>query len=180
MYRAVPCETASGGTGIGAGDRPALDDHPHCSGDYLCDDFRNRYLSLGASTNISFAGHAFTIDGNKWIPPSDNGTAPEALNNASCGSIPVPKFGVAVPDATQQLSVKNNLTAQQQDSVTGAVPNPLGPRPVPSPTSYIMPMGTATHPLGTSISSGTLGTQANPEIVVVDGTGIPATPRPSP
>jgi hypothetical protein len=34
-----------------------------------------------------------------------------------------------------------------------------------------MPLGTVSYPPGTSISSGTLGTQANPEIVVVDGTG---------
>lgn len=143
--------------------------------------------SLGVSTNISFAGNAFTIDGNNWVPPSDDGTTPEALNNASCGAIPVPKFGVAVPDATQQLSVKNNLTSSQQDNVTGAMPNPpWSPAgPIPSIgvdtaitqaqltllTNYVMPLSTVSYPPGTSISSGMLGTQASPEIVVVDGTG---------
>jgi len=143
--------------------------------------------SLGVSTNVSFAGNAFTIDGNNWIPPSDDGTTPETLNNASCGAISIPKFGIAVPDATQQLSVKNNLTSQQQDNVTGAMPNPpwapAGPIPsigvdtaltqaqLTTLTNYIMPLGTVGYPPGTSISSGTLGTQANPEIVVVDGTG---------
>lgn len=143
--------------------------------------------SIGSSTNISFAGNAFTIDGNNWIPPSDDGTLPETLNNGACGAIPVPKFGVSVPDATQQLGVKSNLTAQQQDNVTGAMPNPpwapAGPIPsigvdttitqaqLATLTGYMVPMGTMTYPPGTSISSGTLGTQANPEIVVVDGTG---------
>jgi hypothetical protein len=143
--------------------------------------------SLGVSTNVSFAGNAFDIDGNNWIPPSDDGTTPETLNNASCGAIPVPKFGIAVPDATQQLGVKNDLTAQQQDNVTGDTPNPpwAPAGPIPSIgvdttitqaqltilTSYLMPLGTVNYPPGTSISSGTLGTQTNPEIVVVDGTG---------
>ncbi|MFQ5960027.1 MAG: PilX N-terminal domain-containing pilus assembly protein [Candidatus Methylomirabilales bacterium] len=143
--------------------------------------------SLGVSTNVSFAGNAFDIDGNNWIPPSDDGTTPETLNNASCGAIPVPKFGIAVPDAAQQLGVKNDLTAQQQDNVTGSSPNPpwAPAGPIPSIgvdttitqaqltilTSYLMPLGTVNYPPGTSISSGTLGTQANPEIVVVDGTG---------
>lgn len=143
--------------------------------------------SLGVSTNLSFAGNAFTIDGNNWIPPSDDGTTPEIQNNGSCGAMPVPKFGVAVPDATQQLGVKNNLTAQQQDNVTGAMPNPpwapvnnipsigvdttITQAQLTTLAGYLMPLGTVNYPPGTSISSGTLGTQANPEIVVVDGTG---------
>jgi hypothetical protein len=145
--------------------------------------------SLGVSTNVSFAGNAFDIDGNNWIPPSDDGTTPETLNNASCGAIPVPKFGIAVPDATQQLGVKNDLTAQQQDNVTGDWPNPPWAPVSTTPsigvdttmtlaqlttlTGYLMPLATMSYAPGTSISSGTLGTQANPELVVVDATGYP-------
>ncbi len=145
--------------------------------------------SLGTSTNVSFAGNAFTIDGNNWIPPSDDGTTPEFLNNASCGPIPLPKFGIAVPDAIQQLAVKNDLNNQQQDNVTGDWPNPpwapvnnipsigvdtnITQAQLTTLTNYIMPMATIAYSPGTSISSGTLGTQANPEIVVVDATGYP-------
>jgi len=42
--------------------------------------------SLGTSTNVSFAGNAFTIDGNNWIPPSDDGTTPEILFAWPAGS----------------------------------------------------------------------------------------------
>ena len=143
--------------------------------------------SIGLATNVSFAGNAFSIDGNNWIPPSDDGTVPESQNNASCGSIPAPKYGIAVPDATQQLDVKNDLTAQQQDNVTGAAPNPPWgpPSGIPSIgvdttitqselatlTDYLIPLANITYSPGTQISSATLGTQANPKIVVVDATG---------
>ncbi len=142
--------------------------------------------SVGASTNVSFAGNSFEIDGNNWIPPSDGG-APESLNNGSCGGIPVPKFGIAVPDAATQLGVKNDLTSQQQDNVLGANPNPPWgpPSAIPSIgvdttitqselamlTNYLVPMADITYSPGTQISSGTLGTQASPKIVVVDATG---------
>ncbi len=145
--------------------------------------------SLGTSTNVSFAGNAFTIDGNNWIPPSDDGTTPEILNNTSCGPIPVPKLGIAVPDATQQLTVKNDLNNQQQNNVTGNWPNPpwapvnnipsigvdtnITQAQLTNLTNYIMPMATIAYSPGTSISAGTIGTQANPEIVVVDASGYP-------
>ncbi len=143
--------------------------------------------SVGASTNVSFAGNSFDIDGNNWIPPSDDGTVPESMNNGSCGAIPAPKFGIAVPDAATQLGVKNDLTSQQQDNVLGANPNPpwAPVSTIPSIgvdttitqaelsilTNYLIPMATLTYSPGTSISSGTLGTQADPKIVVVDATG---------
>jgi hypothetical protein len=143
--------------------------------------------SIGASTNVSFAGNAFDIDGNNWIPPSDDETVPASLNNGSCGGIPVPKFGIAVPDAATQLGVKNDLTNPQQDNVMGADPNPPWgpPSTIPSIgvdttitqselatlTNYLVPMADITYSPGTTISSGTLGTQASPKIVVVDATG---------
>ncbi|HET7853030.1 MAG TPA: hypothetical protein VFM04_01035, partial [Candidatus Methylomirabilis sp.] len=142
--------------------------------------------SVGASTNVSFAGNSFDIDGNNWIPPSDDGTVPESMNNGSCGAIPAPKFGIAVPDAATQLGVKNDLTSQQQDNVMGANPNPpwAPVSTIPSIgvdttitqaelallTNYLIPMATTTYSPGTSISSGTLGIQADPKIVV-DATG---------
>ncbi|MDZ4340191.1 MAG: hypothetical protein U1B94_08255, partial [candidate division NC10 bacterium] len=105
----------------------------------------------------------------------------------SCGSIPAPKYGIAVPDATQQLDVKNDLTSQQQDNVTGDAPNPpwAPPSGVPSIgvdttitqselatlTDYLIPLANITYTPGTQISSATLGTQADPKIVVVDATG---------
>ena len=143
--------------------------------------------SIGMSTNVSFAGNAFSIDGNNWIPPSDGGGVPESLNNGSCGAIPVPKFGIAVPDAATQLGVKNDLTNPQQNNVTGANPNPpwAPPDTIPSIgvdttitqselatlTNYLVPMADITYSPGTQISGGTLGTQASPKIVVVDATG---------
>jgi hypothetical protein len=143
--------------------------------------------SLGASTNVSFAGNAFSVDGNNWIPPSDDGTTPESQNNASCGAIPVPKFGIAVPDAATQLDVKNDLTSKQLNNVTGADPNPpwAPASSIPSIgvdttvtqaeltvlTDYLIPMADLTYSPGTQLSSTTLGTQASPKIVVVDATG---------
>jgi len=143
--------------------------------------------SIGMSTNVSFAGNAFSIDGNNWIPPSDGGGVPESLNNGSCGAIPVPKFGIAVPDAATQLGVKNDLTNPQQDNVTGANPNPpwAPPGSIPSIgvdttitqselatlTNSLVPLADITYSPGTQISGGTLGTQASPKIVVVDATG---------
>jgi hypothetical protein len=38
-------------------------------------------------------------------------------------------------------------------------------------TDYLIPLATLTYSPGTQISSGTLGTQADPKIVVVDATG---------
>jgi len=146
--------------------------------------------SVGASTNVSFAGNSFDIDGNNWIPPSDDGGTPESQNNAACTSTTAPKFGIAVPDAATQLGVKNDLTSQQQDNVMGANPNPpwAPVSTIPSIgvdttitqaelailTDYLIPLATLTYSAGTQISSpppGTLGTQANPKIVVVDATG---------
>ena len=142
--------------------------------------------SIGLSTNVSFNGNAFSIDGNNWIPPSDGG-APESMNNGSCGGIPVPKFGIAVPDAATQLGVKNDLTNPQQNNVTGANPNPpwAPPGSIPSIgvdttitqselatlTNSLVALADITYSPGTQISSGTLGTQASPKIVVVDATG---------
>jgi hypothetical protein len=143
--------------------------------------------SVGASTNVSFAGNSFDIDGNNWIPPSDDGTIPESQNNAACTATTAPKFGIAVPDAATQLGVKNDLTGQQQDNVLGANPNPPWAPVSTFPsigvdttitqaelallTDYLIPMATLTYSPGTQISSGTLGTQADPKIVVVDATG---------
>jgi hypothetical protein len=143
--------------------------------------------SIGASTNVSFAGNSFEIDGNNWIPPSDDGTIPESQNNPACTSTTAPKFGIAVPDAATQLGVKNDLTSQQQDNILGANPNPpwAPPDTIPSIgvdttitqaelailTDYLIPLATLTYSPGTQISSGTLGTQADPKIVVVDATG---------
>jgi hypothetical protein len=143
--------------------------------------------SIGVSTNVSFAGNAFSIDGNNWIPPSDDGTVPESQNNAACTSTTAPKFGIAVPDAATQLGVKNDLSSQQQDNVLGANPNPpwAPASSIPSIgvdttltqaelailTDYLIPMASIAYSPGTQISSGTLGTQADPKIVVVDATG---------
>lgn len=143
--------------------------------------------SLGVSTNVSFAGNAFSIDGNNWIPPSDDGLTPESQDNSACGSISVPKFGIAVPNAADQLNVKNDLTNPQQNNVTGDTPSPPWAPPGATPSigvdtsitqaeletlvDWLAPLADITYPPGTSISSGTLGTQANPKIVYVDGTG---------
>ncbi len=143
--------------------------------------------SVGVSTNVSFAGNAFTIDGNNWIPPSDDGLTPESQDNSVCGSIPVPKFGIAVRDAADQLSVKNDLTSQQQDNVMGDTPNPPWAPPDATPSigvdttiiqadlealvDWLAPLADITYTPGTSISSETLGTQASPKIVMVDATG---------
>lgn len=143
--------------------------------------------SLGVSTNVSFAGNAFTIDGNNWIPPSDDGLTPESQDNSACGSIPVPKFGIAVPNAADQLNVKNDLTNPQQDNVTGDTPNPPWAPASATPSigvdttitqaaletlvDWLAPLADTRYPPGSSISSGTLGTQASPKIVYVDATG---------
>ncbi|MEE9153777.1 MAG: PilX N-terminal domain-containing pilus assembly protein [candidate division NC10 bacterium] len=144
-------------------------------------------LSVGVSTNVSFNGNAFTIDGNNWIPPSDDGLTPEVQDNSACTSTSAPKYGIGVPNATDQLAVFNSLSNPQQDNVTGAPPNPPWTPASPTPSigvdtsitqsqlvdlmDYLIPVADITYTPGTSISSGTLGTQAAPKIVVVDATG---------
>ncbi len=144
-------------------------------------------LSVGVSTNVSFDGTAFSIDGNNWIPPSDDGSTPESQDNSVCTSTSAPKYGIGVPNATDQLAVFNNLSDPQQDNVTGAPPNPPWTPASPTPSigvdtsitqsqlvdlmDYLIPVADITYTPGTSISSGTLGTQAAPKIVVVDATG---------
>ncbi|MBW8057813.1 MAG: hypothetical protein FVQ86_07320 [candidate division NC10 bacterium] len=144
-------------------------------------------LSVGVSTNVSFNGNAFTIDGNNWIPPSDDGLTPASQDNSACTSTSAPKYGIGVPNATNQLTVFNNLSNPQQDNVTGAPPNPPWTPASPTPSigvdtsitqsqlvdlmDYLIPVADITYTPGTSISSGTLGTQAAPKIVVVDATG---------
>ncbi len=109
------------------------------------------------------------------------------MDNSACGSTTAPKFGISVPDATQQLTVKNDLSATQQDNVTGAAPNPPWAPPGPTPSvgvdvtmtqtqlealvDQLMPLADVSYTPGTQISSGTLGTQSDPKISVVDATG---------
>lgn len=144
-------------------------------------------LSVGVSSNVSFNGNAFTIDGNNWIPPSDDGSTPASENNGACTSTIVPKFGIGVPNATHQLTVKNALSSQQQDNVTGDNPNPPWSPASSTPSigvdttitqdqvlqlvDYLIPLADITYSPGTSITSGTIGTQAAPKIVAVDATG---------
>lgn len=143
-------------------------------------------LSVGVSSNVSFNGNAFSIDGNNWIPPSDDGLTPEVQDNSACTFTTAPKYGIAVPNATHQLEVKNNLSAPQQDNVTGDTPNPPWSPASPIPSigvdttitqtqvldlvNYLIPLADITYSPGTSISSETLGTQAAPKVVVVDAT----------
>jgi len=142
--------------------------------------------SVGVSTNVSFAGNSFEIDGNNWIPPSDDGGTPASKNNSACTGT-CPKFGIAVPTAVQQLQVKQNLNQQQQDNITGAAPNPPWTPPSATPSigvdstaltqaqlealvDRLLPLAEALPP-GTAISGGTLGTQASPRLLAVDATG---------
>ncbi|MEE9182170.1 MAG: hypothetical protein V3U33_06375, partial [candidate division NC10 bacterium] len=143
-------------------------------------------LSVGVSSNVSFNGNAFTIDGNNWIPPSDGGS-PASQDNSACTSTTAPKYGIGVPNATHQLTVKNSLSSQQQDNVTGDDPNPpwsptsdtpsIGVDPTITQSQLVdlvdqlIPIADITYSPGTSIISGTIGTQADPKIVVVDATG---------
>lgn len=141
--------------------------------------------SVGLASNVTFNGNAFSIDGNNWIPPT--GGNPEVMDNTACTSGPVPRFGIAVPDATHQQDVKDDLTAQQQDNVTGSAPNPPWSPPDPIPSigvdttmtqsqlqylvGRLMPMADYAYAPGTHLSSETLGTQSDPKIVVVDASG---------
>ena len=143
-------------------------------------------LSVGVSSNVSFNGNAFTIDGNNWIPPSDGG-APATQDNSACTSTTAPKFGIGVPNTTHQLAVKNALSSQQQDNVTGDDPNPPWSPVSTTPSigvdttitqdqvielvDYLLPLADITYSPGTSIISGTIGTQAAPKIVAVDASG---------
>ncbi len=143
-------------------------------------------LSVGVSSNVSFNGNAFTIDGNNWIPPSDDGLTPASQDNSVCTSTSAPKYGIGVPNATHQLAVKNGLSSQQQDNVTGDDPNPpwsptsdtpsIGVDPTITQSQLVdlidqlIPIADITYSPGTSIVSGTIGTQADPKIVVVDAT----------
>jgi Tfp pilus assembly protein PilX len=143
-------------------------------------------LSVGISSNVSFNGNAFTIDGNNWIPPSDDGSTPAVQDNGTCTSTTAPKFGIGVPNATHQLAVKNALSSQQQDNVTGDDPNPPWSPVTTTPSigvdttiaqdqvlalvDYLLPLADITYSPGTSITSGTIGTQAAPKIVAVDAT----------
>ena len=147
--------------------------------------------SIGASTNVSFAGNAFTIDGNNWVPPSDNGATPESQDNGTCGSVPVPKYGVAVPDAGQQVDVYNDLNFQQMDNITGDAPDPPWNPPSSDPSigvdttitpdklaalvDMLIPMADHTYTPGSSFSAATIGTQADPKLVVVDATDYSGT-----
>lgn len=143
--------------------------------------------SVGIATNVSFAGNAFEIDGNNWIPPSDDGGTPASQDNGACTTT-CPKFGISVPDAVQQLAVKNNLNSSQQNNVTGATPNPPWAPPSATPSigvdtttltqaqltdlvNNLIPLADTRYTPGTSLSSATLGTQASPKITVVDATG---------
>ncbi len=92
-----------------------------------------------------------------------------------------------MPDARDQLTVKNNLTNPQQDNVMDASPNPPWAPVTDTPsiavdtsialaqlatlTSYLVLLADITYSPGTQVSSETLGTQANPKIVVVGATG---------
>lgn len=143
-------------------------------------------LSVGVSSNISFTGNSFSIDGNNWIPPSDDSSTPAVQDNSACTSTTAPKYGIGVPNDTHQLEVKNNLSAPQQDNVTGDAPNPPWSPASPIPSigvdttitqtevldlvDYLMPLADITYSAGTSISAETLGTQAAPKLVVVDAT----------
>ncbi|MFQ5657951.1 MAG: hypothetical protein ACE5G5_10450 [Candidatus Methylomirabilales bacterium] len=141
-------------------------------------------VSVGVSSNVAFNGNSFTIDGNNWIPPS--GGSPASQDNSACTSTTVPKFGIAVPNGTHQLNVKNDLNSQQQDNVTGATPDPPWEPASATPSigvdtsmtqadlealvDQLVPLATNTYAAGTHVTSTTVGTQTNPKIVVVDAT----------
>lgn len=141
---------------------------------------------------LAFSGNAFEIDGNNWVPPTDDGSVLEYQDNTACGAVTVPKFGVAVSDVSAQLMVRNGLTAPQQDNVIGDEPNPPWAPPSPTPSigvdifltdeeililaDKLMSIADTTYAPGTVLAEENLGDQAGPKIVAVDGTGYAGDP----
>lgn len=130
--------------------------------------------SIGATTNTFFNGNAFNIDGHDWNPPQGGAAAaPSALPA---------KWGVSVPDATQQTNVLNSLTNQQKDNIDGKNGKPSVGVDTTSLTqaqlqNFASAMGTmadnalapGTHLAGSDCSI--LGTYSAPKITYVEGGG---------
>ncbi len=144
-------------------------------------------VSMGLPGTVAFSGNAFTIDGNNWVPPS--GGTPAYEDNMACpGSVTVPKFGIAVKDAATQQLIFDGLTGPQQDNVTGDDPGaPFTPTSIGIDNSIssaellaladtLIGIASETYAPGTSLSSVTLGTAADPKIVVIDATGFGGSP----
>ena len=142
--------------------------------------------SVGIGTTVDFAGSKFELDGNNWIPFSDDGLTPAAQDNNACGP-GWPKFGIAVPNVTQHQELKDWINPGRADDIMGAMPNPPWNPPSPTPSigarffltqdqvvrwaDQLMAWADVTYPAGTILTNVELGTQAAPKIVAVDCTG---------
>jgi hypothetical protein len=144
--------------------------------------------STGIGATLDYSGSDNEINGNNWIPPSDDGSTPAVQDNNACGPGTGPKFGIAVRDATQQQALKDIIDPANHPSVTGAAPNPPWSPPSATPSigvdgaimsqvqleslaNELIAKADLTYPPGTTVMSQTLSTQAAPKIVAVDCTG---------
>lgn len=143
-------------------------------------------IAAGNSANLSFSGSANAIDGNNWVPPSDNGVTPAVQDNNACGPGTGPKFGIATPNATQQSELADDASGQPA-SIMGAAPNPpISPATVASigvsteipPLADVQALAESlaaqahvTYTPGTVIDNVVMSTQAAPKIFSVDCTG---------
>jgi hypothetical protein len=149
--------------------------------------------SSGIGATLDYAGADNAIDGNNWVPPSDDGTIPAVQNNNACGPGTGPKFGIAVPNTTQQAALKAAAEFDgQQGSITGAAPNPPWSPPSPTPSigvaSGLMTLAQlqaladslsaqaqVTYTPGTILTDVTMSTQAAPKIFTVQCAGYTGT-----
>jgi hypothetical protein len=143
--------------------------------------------SVGLPGTVAFAGNAFSVDGNNWIPPTD--TVAESQDNTVCPGAPY--YGVAVNDNAAQAKIKAGLTAQQEDNITGAAPNPPWAPVSMTPSVGVDPTLTSAAMIelrdkligfggtiapGTQYASETLGTVDAPRIIAVDASGYAGSP----
>ncbi len=144
--------------------------------------------STGIGGIIPFSGSSNEINGNNWVPPSDDRLTPAFEDNNACGAGSGPKFGISTRDATAQQALKDNIDSAYWDSITGEEPDPPWSPPSSTPSigadSTIMSQAQledladdliaqadVTYTPGTTVTDETIGTQAAPKIVVADCTG---------
>jgi len=52
---------------------------------------------VGVDSRLDFSGATNQVDGNNWIPPSEDRTIPAVLDNSACGPGSGPQFAISTP-----------------------------------------------------------------------------------
>ena len=93
----------------------------------------------GVDSRIDYSGSSGSIDGNNWIPPSEDRVIPAVLDNAACGPGSGPQFGISTPDVPQKDNLHATISSSDGDQILGSAPSPPWSPVDPTPSIGVVP-----------------------------------------